>query len=404
MAANNPDPKTGEVNLFSPEFAACPQPVFRRLHEQCPVTRAAFTGSPVISRYDDVMWALRHPEIFSSEMEMAVALGTERPMIPQQIDPPAQTAFRKILDPRFSRRRMSEIEPAIRAHANALIDEFIDKGECEFDHEFAIPLPCTAFLSLMGLPREELDLFLELKDGIIRPRVTSDDPDEPTRLRAATGQRIYGYFERMIDERTRAPRDDMIGYLLEAEIEGKKLSRSDILDICFLLLLGGLDTVTSTLGCNIAFLAANPEHRRRIVEKPELIPAAIEELLRWETPVMGVPRVVKQDVSIRGVEIKAGEIAMLLLGAADTDAAAFPNADAVSFDRERNRHIAFGAGPHRCLGSHLARMELTAAMEEWHRRIPDYAIKPGETPRVSPGIREVQYLPIVWEARRGSMP
>jgi len=399
MTANNPDPTTGEINLFSPAFAACPQPVFRRLHERCPVTRAALIGSPVISRYEDVMWALRHPEIFSSEMEMAVALGTERPMIPQQIDPPAQTAFRKILDPRFSRRRMSEIEPAIRAHANALIDAFIDKGECEFDHDFAIPLPCTAFLSLMGLPQEELGLFLELKDGIIRPKATSDDPDEPARIRAATGKQIYGYFEKMIDERTAAPRDDMIGYLLGAELEGEKLSRNDILDICFLLLLGGLDTVTSTLGCNIAFLASNPQHRRRIVENPDLIPAAIEELLRWETPVMGVPRVVKQDVTLHGFEIKAGEIAMLMLGAADLDAAAFPNADEVDFDRERNRHIAFGAGPHRCLGSHLARMELTAAMEEWHRRIPDYAIKAGETPRFSPGIREVQYLPIVWEVR-----
>jgi len=399
MTADNPDPATGEVNLFSPDFAACPQPVFRRLHERCPVTRAAFTGSPVISRYDDVMWALRHPEIFSSEMAKQMGLGTDRPMIPQQLDPPVQTAFRKILDPRFSRRRMGEIEPAIRAHANALIDVFIDKGECEFDRDFAIPLPCTAFLGLMGLPHEELELFLELKNGIIRPRATSDDPEEPARIRAATGRRIYGYFEQMIDERVTAPRDDMIGYLLDAEIEGKKLSRNEILDICFLLLLGGLDTVTSTLGCNIAFLASNPRHRRRIVENPDLIPAAVEELLRWETPVMGVPRLVKQDVTVHGFEIKAGEIVMLLLGAADTDAAAFSDADVVDFDRERNRHIAFGAGPHRCLGSHLARMELVAAMEEWHRRIPDYAIKPGERPIVSPGIREVQYLPIVWEPR-----
>jgi len=124
----------------------------------------------------------------------------------------------------------------------------------------------------------------------------------------------------------------------------------------------------------------------------------VEELLRFETPVMMVPRVVKQDGSVGGVEIKEGEVAMLLLGAADVDEAAFPHSDQVDFDRERNRHLAFGGGPHRCLGSHLARMELTAAMEEWHRRIPDYAIKPGETPVYSLGIREVRYLPIVWNA------
>jgi cytochrome P450 len=401
MAVDNPDPKTGMVNLFTPELAACPQAIYQRLHEQCPVARATVIDSPVISRYEDVVWALRHPEIFSSEMEVMMALGTERPMIPQQIDPPAQTKYRKILDPRFSRRRMLELQPEIRRQANALIDQFIDAGRCEFDAAFAIPLPCTVFLSLMGLPHEELTFFLELKDGIIRPKVAPDDRDGAARMRSATGRQIYGCFERMIDERTAKPRDDMVTYLISAEIEGETLTRNEVLDICFLFLLGGLDTVTATLGCNIAFLAANPEHRRRIVEKPELIPDAIEELLRWETPVTTVPRVVKQDLSIGGVEIKAGEVAMLLLGAADVDAAAFERGGSVDFERERNRHLAFGAGPHRCLGSHLARVELTTAMEEWHRRIPDYTIEPGETPRYSPGIREVQYLPIVWNASPG---
>lgn len=121
MSIENPDPKTGEVSIFTPEFTACPQPVYQKLHQQCPVTRAALTGAPVVARYEDVMWALRHPEIFSSEMEMQLALGTERPMIPQQIDPPAQTNFRKILDPRFSRRRMLEIVPDIRRHANSTL-------------------------------------------------------------------------------------------------------------------------------------------------------------------------------------------------------------------------------------------------------------------------------------------
>jgi cytochrome P450 len=398
MTTDNPNPETRMVNLFTAEFAACPQPVYRRMHEQCPVGRAVFTDSPVLSRYEDVVWALRHPEIFSSEMEMQMALGTERPMIPQQIDPPTQTKFRKILDPQFSRRRMLAIEPDIRRQANALIDKFIDLGECEFDAAFAIPLPCTVFLSLMGLPHEDLELFLELKDGIIRPPTTTNDPEEPARLRAAAGRRIYGYFEKVIDERTAKPREDMVTYLIGAEIEGKTLTRNEVLDVCFLFLLGGLDTVTSTLGCNIAFLASNPEHRRRIALSPELIPNAVEELLRWETPVTTVPRVVKQDVTVGGVKLEEGEVVMLLLGAADVDDEAFTHAGQVDFDRERNRHLAFGGGPHRCLGSHLARMELTTAMEEWHRRIPDYSIKPGETPRYSPGIREVQYLPIVWNA------
>jgi cytochrome P450 len=185
--------------------------------------------------------------------------------------------------------------------------------------------------------------------------------------------------------------------LVHAEIDGEKLSRTEILDISFLLILAGLDTVTATLGCNMAYLAANPQQRRRIVEKPEAIPGAVEELLRWETPVTALPRVVKQDVVVGDFQLKAGELATLLIGAANVDDDHFRDAEAVDFERERNIHLAFGAGPHRCLGSHLARMELEVAMQEWHRRIPDYRIKPGETPTYSPGIREVMYLPLVWD-------
>jgi cytochrome P450 len=164
------------------------------------------------------------------------------------------------------------------------------------------------------------------------------------------------------------------------------------------LLIAGLDTVTATLGCNIAYLAANPAQRRRIVENPALIPNAVEELLRWETPVTAVPRIAKRDVEIHGFEIKAGEVVTFLIGSANTDDAHFARAQEVDFERGRNKHLAFGVGPHRCLGSHLARMELQVAMEEWHRRIPEYSIKPGETPTYSPGIREVMYLPLVWGA------
>jgi cytochrome P450 len=289
----------------------------------------------------------------------------------------------------------------VRRLASGLIDEFVDQGECEFDRDFAIPLPCTAFLRLMGLPAEELPHFLKLKDGIIRPSVDPEEIAKAAALRAETGKRIYAYFEKLIDERTAKPRDDMMTYLVKAELDGRKLSRNEILDICFLFLLGGLDTVTATLGCSVAYLAANPSQRQRIAQDPELIPAAVEELLRWETPVIGVPRLVKQDVTVAGFEIKAGELVTLLLGAANTDSAEFTDAERVDFDRERNRHVAFGAGPHRCLGSHLARMELRIALEEWHRRIPDYSIKPGEVPRYSPGIREVRYLPLVWNGATG---
>jgi cytochrome P450 len=390
------------VDLFSPDVAAHPQPTYAAALTRSRVTRSSLMSIPILSRYEDVVWALRHPEIFSSEMDMQLGLGTERPMIPQQIDPPRQTRYRKILDAQFSRKRVQELEPAIRRHASDLIDRIVDRGECEFDADFAVPLPCRAFLSLMGLPQEELNLFLELKNGIIRPPVPPKDLGAGKAWRMKTGKRIYAYFERLIDERRAAPRDDLITYLTQVELDGRPLEGTEILDICYLFLLGGLDTVTATLGCSVAYLAANPEQRRRIVEDPALIPGAVEELLRWETPVMLIPRVVKREVSVGDTALPAGTLVNLLVGAANLDPGEFPDPQRVDFTREQNRHLAFGAGPHRCLGSHLARMELRAALEEWHRRIPDYSIKSGETPRVSLGIREVLYLPLAWQVPNGS--
>jgi cytochrome P450 len=403
VADRNPDPETGRVNLFAPEVGADPQPVYAELRAKCPVARSTFFNAPVLSRYEDIVWGLREPGLFSSAMEKQLALGTDRPMIPQQIDPPAQTRYRRLLDPHFSRRRMEELAPAIRSQANALIDGFEARGECEFDSEFAVPLPCGAFLSLLGLPLSDLAVFLEIKDDIIRPGKSRGLPylpiEEAKAVRAAAGRRLYAYFEAVIDDRTPRPRGDLLSTLVHAEIEGEKLTREEILDICFLLLIAGLDTVTATLGCSIAYLAAHPEQRESLVRDPALIPGAVEELLRWETPVVAVPRIATQDLTLHGVEIEKGAVVTFLLGAANTDGAHFRDANEVDFTRERNIHLAFGSGPHRCLGSHLARMELRVALEEWHRRIPDYAIAPGETPRYSAGIREVMHLPLVWSAR-----
>jgi cytochrome P450 len=182
-------------------------------------------------------------------------------------------------------------------------------------------------------------------------------------------------------------------------MEGRELTQEELLGICHLLLLGGLDTVTATLDCAIAYLARNPEKRRLIVDDPALTAGAVEELLRTETPVMVVPRVIKQDATIGDVEIKAGDHATICIGAANGDDREFDDADGVDFSRTPNRHLAFGGGPHRCLGSHLARMELRVALEEFHRRLPNYEIAPGVELNYSPGIRQADRLPLVFGSR-----
>ncbi len=398
MAQESETASSEQLAMQMQNLAANPQPQYREMRERCPVMRMAEggprgRGGAMILGHDEVQYALKHPEIFSSGMA-AISIGNKYPLIPLQVDPPDHVKYRKLLDPLFSRKKALALEPEVRELANQFIDQFIDKRECEFDQAFAIPFPCTVFLHLMGLPLEDLDLFLELKDAIIRPNVST--PGEREKIANETGERIHAYFEQAIEDRLKRRDEGLLSLFLDAEVDGHTLSREEIHGICYLFLLGGLDTVTATLGCGISYLAQHPEQRRKLVENPSLISSAVEEILRWETPVTMVARVVARDATIAGVEIHAGDSAIISLGSANTDEAGFTDADQVDLERKVNPHFAFGGGQHKCLGSHLARMELRVAFAEIHRRIPEYSIKPGETPRYSPGIREVQYLPLVW--------
>ncbi|MEE8474149.1 MAG: cytochrome P450 [Myxococcota bacterium] len=404
MAEQTPSPTDGsdapagtDVQLFDPRVVACPHAAYKSLRDTCPVSRNPLTGGVLIARYDDVMWALKHPEVFSSAVE-SLSIGQKRPMIPLQLDPPEQSRYRKILDPLFSRRKMRVLESDMRERAIKLIDAFAKRGRCDYNAEFAVPLPSAIFLALIGLPYEDLDAFLEIKDAILRPQVQTDDFAEALTLRDRAGQRSYDYFDKILDERERSPREDILSWMLRAEVDGEKLTRDQILDICYLLLLAGLDTVTATLDCFTAYLAANPDRRKRLVENPKVIESAVEEMLRTETPVMMVVRQIKQDCILSGVQLKKGENAALLLGAADTDERFFEGSEEVDFERRSNRHVAFGAGPHRCLGSHLARLELCIALEEFHKRIPDYCLQEGAELVYSPGIRQVLNLPLEFDA------
>ena len=383
-------PVLGWTNV-DPEMSARPQQFYPGMREMGLVPLEDMT---LITRHEDVMWALRHPDVFSSSMD-AIDIGNVRPLIPLQIDPPDHIKFRRLLDPLFAPREMEKLEAAVRALVTELIDAFVDRGECEFNAAVAVPLPCTVFLRLMGLPLDDLDLFLRFKDGIIRPPV--DNVADGRVIARATGQEIYAYFEKVIAERRDQPEDDLLSGFIAAEIDGERLTTEDILDISYLFLLAGLDTVTASLGCAVSYLARHPDRQQALRDDPSRVPAAVEELLRWETPVPGVMRVATQDVELAGSMIPAGQSVTCLLASANTDGAEFPDPESIDFDRSANRHLAFGGGLHRCLGSHLARLEMRVALEELHRRVPAYTIKAGETPVYTMGIRGVEYLPLVWE-------
>ena len=384
---------------MDPEMAANPQPVFKALRADMPIMSIDMPNGAkgvLLTKKEDIMLALRQPDVFSSNMD-AVDLKNKRPMIPLQIDPPDHKKFRKLLDPIFAPRKMAAMDEEVSALVNHLIDQFIDRGEVDFGKEFSVPFPSQVFLTLLGLPLDELDRFLTMKDGIIRPdHVTGKlyGTKEASDYQQKIADSVYEYFNEVLDQRETERRDDLLSMFLDAEMEGERLSRNDILDICFLFLIAGLDTVTATLDCMYAFLAQHPEQRRQLVEDPSLIPNAIEEMLRWETPVMGIARVAVQDTELGGCPVHAGDQVMVMIGSANCDEAEFPDGDDVRWDREVNPHIAFGGGIHRCLGSHLARMELRVALREWHKRIPDYEIEPDHTLVYTPGIRSIDHFPM----------
>jgi len=379
-------------------FLEFPQPHYARMRARRPLLRVP--GAVQTTTRAALDAALRNPEVYSSGMDGA-PLGNDRPLIPLQIDPPDQLKWRKLLDPLFTPKKMASLAPQIAAQVNGLIDTFVARGSCDFTNEFAIPLPSTIFLRLFGLPLEELDTLLEFNERTQRPR-GAKTAEEQLAKRKANAQDVYRYFEAVLAERrNEPPRDDLLSVLMTAEVEGHPLTDEEITDVSFLMILAGLDTITDTLTCSFKFLAEHPEHRRRIVEDPSLIASAVEELLRWETPVMTVIRVARQDAAIEGCPVHRGDAVLACLGSANTDEAEFARSDVVDFERNPNRHVAFGAGVHRCLGSHLARQELRVALAEWHRRIPDYRLPDGFVPRYSDGLRSVRNLTLLFPTPTG---
>jgi cytochrome P450 len=390
----------GEIDLLAMQSALArePQPTYQGLLLGSPVLRVDGIGV-IASARAQVEHVLRNPELFSSNFSSGIGdLKNRRPLIPLQTDPPDHRKYRKILDPLFSPQRMKLLEPQIARLVNELIDEFADAREIDFAQQFSVPFPSQVFVTMLGLPVDELPQFLAMKDGIIRPDHCTGEPRGHPKTDAhqqATADAVYVYFEKLLAGRPDAPGDDLIGQFLAAEVDGERLSTDEIVDICFLFLIAGLDTVSASLDCFFGYLGRNASARREIVEHLDAIPDAIEELLRWETPVMAVERVATSDTELAGCPVVAGESVIAFIGAANLDENELPDAGAVRIDRSVNRHLAFGGGIHRCLGSHLARLELRVALREWHRRIPEYQLTPGAELEYTAGIRSVASFPML---------
>mgnify|MGYP001408862236 FL=1 len=388
------------LQMNNPEFNRHPQPGYRMLRDSGPVMTLpgmipsrANADAHLVGRHADVVTVLRNPDIFSSRFD-AVHIGQVRPLIPLQVDPPDHAKYRKLLDPLFAPRRIALLEERTRALVSDLVETVADTGGCNFHAAVSEPLPSTVFLELLGLPVSRAAEFIALKDGIIRPEART--PEERSDMVDATGARIYAVLEEVIDERLEAPQDCFISSFLDAEVDGQRLTREEVVDICYLFFLAGLDTVTASLDCMMARLALHPNEQRRLAEDPSVIPRAVEEMLRWETPVTSVVRVTTRDTELSGCPIAADEVVSVILGSANTDERAWVEAESVDIDRRVNKHLAFGGGVHRCLGSHLARMELRVVLEEWHARIPEYRVPEGVELDVSPSLRQIADLPLVW--------
>jgi hypothetical protein len=369
-----------------------------------PVARSELYGGHwVVSGYPEVQEVLRHPETYSSWPNNIVPRGTGK-LLPLEIDPPDHTAYRQSLQRLFNPARMKALESEIRGIVTELIDGFACRGEAEFVSEFAHPLPTRVFLALMGWPLEDAPMFTEATDTILLG-VPGGTEEESNAAREQAAGQMYGYFGKVIADRRAgladacSDTDDVTSAIITTpiEIDGvtRPLTDDELCNMLFLLLIAGLHTTQGSLAWSILHLARNPEQRRRLVEDPGLVPGAVEEILRIEAAV-SPGRKVMVDTSLAGVPLSAGDTVLLVLAGANADAREFDDPGEVRIDRSPNRHLSFGSGPHRCLGSHLARVELRIALEELHRRIPDYLVDAGELVQHPSQVRGVVRMPVTF--------
>jgi cytochrome P450 len=327
-----------------------------------------------LSHREDVLAALRNPELFSSKKAFDV-LGSPIPLVPISFDPPEHTRFRKILQPFFSPHTLKEMLPSLQKQALDIVDEIAKKGTCEVVADIAIPYPSQVFLTLFGLPLEDRDRLIGWKDSVI---ALAESPSlEGVDLTPAL--ELLAYLTEAVNERRANPGPDILSQVLTGD---DPLDDAEVMGLSFLFVLAGLDTVTAAMTSALLELARNPELRKTLRENPDQMSVFVEEIVRLEPPAPMVPRVTTAEVTIGDITLPADTQVRLCVAAINRDDSDEISTNDVVMDGKVHRHWGYGGGPHRCLGSHLARMELTLILDEWLKRIPEFSVEAGYEPHV----------------------
>jgi cytochrome P450 len=347
-------------------------------------------GHWVIARGEDMPKILADYGHFSnSHLTVPRSQTPVVPLFPIFADPPQHTAYRALINPSFSPRAVAALEAKARALAIQLVEELQSRGSCDFVADFAQQLPINVFMSIVNVPESDRNQLLAWSDGMVRPKHHDDVH--------VTIQKVFAYANAKIAERRAHRGDDLISKLTDAEVFQRKLTDDEIMGMVSLILIGGMDTVVSAMSFAANFLAQNPAHRRQLVQQPDLIPKAVDELMR-RFPIVNLGRSVTTDVTYKGILMKAGDMVILPTTLHGLDERCFANPLQVDFNRPTPLHSTFGNGPHRCPGSNLGRTELKIFLQEWLPRIPDFRIPPGKSAAMRSGVNGTIYsLPLEWE-------
>lgn len=344
-------------------------------------------GHWVSTRYKDMAYIYSHPREFSSRHATLPPPPFQVPL--QEFDGELHKKYRAVLQPFFMPKKIVELEQAARQLTVDLIEGFYAQGECEFVADFASHMPISLVMTLLGLPREDREYLMPLSEMVTRFQ-SYDERAE------AFGKMIEYMRDKIIPARRANPGDDVFSVFMAARIDDQPISDEQIAQLGALLIGAGLDTVAGMLGFIAQYLADHPDQRRKLVAHPELHKDALEEMLR-RFSLANMSRVVSDDIEFKGVQMKKGDLVLLPLTRAGLDPEQYVDPETVDFDRSIRAHLTFGRGPHQCIGASLARTELLVFLDEWLKRIPDFAVKPGHVVRARIGsANALEALPLVW--------